>query len=45
MGDEVLVVESEARAKAIVGQRRKQEELKQLEKQVHTEPSRKLYGL
>lgn len=34
MGDEFLVVESEARARAITAQRQKQQELEQLEKQV-----------
>lgn len=34
MGDELLVVESEARARAITAQRQKQRELEQLKKQV-----------
>lgn len=35
MGDEVLVVDSESTARAIVAQRKKQLEVRELEKQVH----------
>lgn len=34
MGDEVLVVESESEARAIVAERKKQQDLKQLDEQV-----------
>lgn len=36
MGDEVVVVDSESTARAIVAQRKKQQEVQELEKQVHT---------
>lgn len=38
MGDEVLVVDSESTARAVVAQRKKQLEVKELEKQVGTWP-------
>ena len=36
MGDDVLVVQSESEARAIVAERRKQQDLKQLDEQVGT---------
>ena len=36
MGDELLVVKSESEARAIVAERKKQQELKQLDEQVRT---------